>query len=129
MPGLANVNGKLELGGGAEFWAYVSPQEETSKYVTDWKVSIEQTNGNWADSINSNDPQQELHTPNLSGIFNVKVTASGPNFKEMTLKPLPDSKPDVGCNSNCAAMVGIVADKGGKGAHYWTVWDAVCRPA
>ncbi len=126
MAGPANVEGKLELGGGAQFWAYISPQHETSKNVTKWEVVIEQQDGNWAGKITSDAPQQHLKTPGLSGIFKVTVKASGPNFAETTLTNLPDSKPDIGCNSNCFGMVGIVADEDGKGAKYWTVWDAFC---
>jgi len=43
------------------------------------------------------------------------------------LKPQAGSKSDIGCISNCAAMVGIVADPGGANAQYWTVWDAFCN--
>jgi hypothetical protein len=113
-------------GGGAQFWAYISPQNETEKYVTKWIVRLEQKDGDWSDFISSDDPTKILQTPNLSGVFRVVVRASGPLFEEKQLTNLPDSKPDVGCNSNCFAMVGIVANQGGKDAHYWTVWDAFC---
>lgn len=116
----------LELGGGAQFWAYVSPQNDTAEWVTKWEVRLEQTDGNWAGTITSERPQEILQTPELSGVFNVRVTASGPKFGPTTLDPLPDSKPDIGCNSNCAAMVGIVATADGDGANYWTTWDAIC---
>ena len=128
MNGIANVEGQLELGGGAQFWAYISPQEETSKFVTKWTVKIEQKDGNWAGTISSDNPTQMLRTPGLSGIFTVSVQASGPRFDEKTLTPVSGSKPDVGCNSNCAAMIGIVAAAGGEDANYWTTWDAVCKP-
>ena len=127
MNGIANVEGNLELGGGARFWAYISPQEETSKFVTKWTVKIEQKDGNWAGSISSDKPTTQLQTPGLSGIFRVSVQASGPNFSEKTLAPVSWSPPDIGCNSNCAAMVGIVAVKGGGDANYWTTWDAICN--
>lgn len=113
-------------GGGAQFWAYISPQNETDKYVTKWIVKLEQKDGNWSDFISSDDPQKILQTPNLSGVFRVFVIASGPLIEERRITNLPDSKPDVGCNSNCFAMVGIVATQDGKNAHYWTVWDAFC---
>jgi len=128
MIGLANVKDELKLGQGAQFWAYISPQHQTSQNVTKWEVRIEQTDGNWVGSITSDNPQKELQTPNLSGIFKVTVTASGPNFAQKTLSPEPYSKPDIGCNSNCAGMVGIVANEDGTDATYWTVWDAVCKP-
>lgn len=128
MNGQPNVEGDLKLGGGAQFWAYISPQGETSRYITKWKVAISQQDGSWAGVIDSDNPQKTLQTPGLSGIFNVDVWASGPNLPETKLTPLPDSKPDIGCNSNCWGMVGIVAKDGGKAANYWTVWDAICKP-
>jgi len=115
----------LQVGKGAVFWAYISPQNNTEKAVTKWSVTISQ--GGWHGTITSANPRQQLQTPGLSGIFNVVVTGSGPNMPEQKLTPLPDSKPDIGCNSNCAGMVGIVATADGKGANYWTVWDAYCE--
>ena len=120
------VRGSLELGGGAQFWAYVSGQNETPSRVTSWTVRFEQQDGNWTGEITSDNPQETLKTPGLSGTFNVQVEASGPEFGPTQLEPLPDSKPDVGCNDNCAAFVGIVASPDADGANYWTVWDAVC---
>jgi hypothetical protein len=118
---------KYKGGGGAQFWAYISPQYETEKHITKWIVKLEQKDGNWSDFISSDDPEKILQTPNLAGVFTVRVSASGPLFPEKQLTNLPDSKPDVGCNSNCFAMVGIVATEDGKNAHYWTVWDAFCN--
>lgn len=126
MAGVANVQGTLKLGNGAMFWAYVSPQQETDKYVTKWSVTVQQKDGNWAGTITSDNPDQQLQTPELSGIFKVIVRASGPKFAEKILTPLPDSKADIGCNSNCAGMIGIVATADGTDANYWTVWDALC---
>lgn len=89
-------------------------------------MKIEQKDGNWVGSITSENPEKVLQTPGLSGEFLVTVKASGPNFDETTLEPEPYSKPDIGCNSNCAGMVGIVVTDDHAGARYWTVWDAVC---
>lgn len=115
--------------GCAHFWAYVSPQHQTDKYVTKWIVKFEQKDGNWSDFINSDDPTKILSTPpGVYGVFNVAVLASGPLFKEKQLTNLPDSKPDIGCSPNCYAMVGIVAKEDGKDANYWTVWDAIGPP-
>jgi hypothetical protein len=121
------MRGKLELGGGAQLWAYVSGQCETPARVTKWSVRIEQVDGNWTGTIASDDPHAILQTPDLSGTFSVEVTASGPEFGETKLEPLPESKAEIGCNSNCAAMVGIVASTTATGANYWTVWDAFCK--
>jgi hypothetical protein len=123
---IEEMKAKYKGGGGAQFWAYISPQHETEKNVTKWMVKFEQKDGNWSDFIDDKDPTKIVKTPNLSGIFNVIVTASGPQFAEKRLTNLPDSKPDIGCNSNCFAMVGIVATADGKDANYWTVWDAFC---
>lgn len=121
-----DMQGKLQLGGGAQFWAYISGQNETPARVTKWSVRFEQVGGNWTGEITSDNPQQTLQTPNLSGDFNVTVEASGPEFGPVQLTPLPDTQPNIGCNDNCAAFVGIVASPDADGANYWTVWDAMC---
>jgi hypothetical protein len=120
---IANV--AQHQGKGAQFWAYVSPQNDTSTAVTKWAVKIEAADNNWTGIITSDNPKQILQTPNLSGIFKVTVTASGGKIQEKNLSPTSDSKPDIGCNLDCAAMVGIVATADGNDANYWTVWDAI----
>jgi hypothetical protein len=124
MSGKANVDGTFQLGDGAQFWAYVSPSNETPKNVTAWKVTI--SSGDWSDTISSDNPQQQLKTPDLSGEFDVTVMAEGPSFDWQELTPQAGSSANIGCNSNCASMVGIVATEDGKGANYWTTWDAMC---
>jgi hypothetical protein len=117
----------IELGKGARFWAYISPQNNTAKNVTDWSVTITQQGGNWTGTITSVNPQENLQTPGLSGVFDVVVRASGPNMPAQDLHPQAGTNPNVGCNSNCVAMVGIVStDPEGTGAEYWTVWNAYC---
>jgi len=119
-------SGQVTLGNGAKFWAYISPQNDTARYVSDWMVKFEQQD--WSGSITSKDPYVNLQTPDLSGVFNVTVTAKvGVVGQPQKLKPQAGSKPDIGCGSNCAAMVGIVAAPGGGSATYWTVWDAYCQ--
>lgn len=117
----------IDLGGGAQFWAYISGQNETPARVTEWSVRFEQADGNWTGEITSANPQEILKTPGLSGEFNVQVNASGPEFGPAQLEPLPDSQPNIGCNDNCGAFVGIVASADATGANYWTVWDAICK--
>lgn len=114
----------LTVGNGALFWAYISPQNDTAAKVTKWAVTIEQ--GDWSGMISSDDPQAQLQTPGLSGIFKVTVTGSGPNMAGMTLSPQAGSSANIGCNSNCASFVGIVANEDGTSAEYWTTWDAFC---
>jgi hypothetical protein len=125
---ISEVRGQVEgsLGGGAQFWAYISPQNNTDKVVHHWEVRLQQQDGNWSGTITYENPQQILQTPNLSGLFNVEVTASIAGLAPRRLTPQAGSKPNIGCNSNCAAMVGIVASPDGMNAYYWTTWDAIC---
>jgi hypothetical protein len=118
-------SGALQLGNGAQFWAYVSPSNNTAACLTSWAVIVSQ--GDWSGMITSADPQQKLQTPNLSGIFDVAVVAAGRGFGAKALTPTSYSKPNIGCNSNCAAMIGLVANPGCTDANYWTTWDAVCQ--
>jgi hypothetical protein len=122
-----HLNAEVGVNPGARFWAYISPQNHTEAVVTKWAVTVQQVDGNWQGTITSDEPQQILKTPDLSGVFNVIVMASGPNMPWQKLTPQPDSKAQIGCNSNCTAMVGIIARPGGTGANYWTVWDALCN--
>jgi hypothetical protein len=122
------MQGQLEQGGGAQFWAYVSPQNETAARVTSWTVQIEQTDGNWAGEITSDNPRATLQTPGLSGVFSVEVTASGPEFGSTELQPVEGTQPGtIGCGENCSSFVGIVATPDATGANYWTTWDATCQ--
>lgn len=106
----------LELDDGAKFWGYISPQRSTEKIVTKWTIRLEHTTSNWVGEITHRDPPGLLTTPGLSGIFNVKVTVSGPRLPEQTIECEDYSRPEIGCNSNCASMVGIVATEAGDGA-------------
>lgn len=126
MYGIPNVKKRMNLGDGARFWAYISPQNDTAERYPEWSVAIEQKDGDWIGKINSDEPHKVLETPGLSGVFKVTVYVRGEEYRG-EIEALSDSQKDVGCNSNCAAMVGIVADPNDRGAHYWTVWDALCR--
>jgi hypothetical protein len=109
---------------GAAFWAYLSPQNNTSHAVSMFRVVL--TQGNYTGEMTRSQPT--LQTPGMSGIFNVQVFASfGASQAIVELKPLPNTKPNIGCNSNCKGMIGIVADATGTNANYWTVWDALCN--
>lgn len=127
----ANSTGQLQLGGGAQFWVYLSPQNDTAKMITKWRVTFSQ--GNWSDSISSDNPTKQIQTLNLSGIFEIKVELlSGSTGTWRQIPPQTGSNNEIGCNSNCASMVGIVADSthpliGAINAHFWTTWDAMCR--
>ncbi|MBY0573362.1 MAG: hypothetical protein K2P84_06740 [Undibacterium sp.] len=132
MTGLANIEGNLNLGGGAQFWVYISPQNNTVNVVKNWSVTFSQ--GNWMDSITSENPTKQIQTPNLSGLFDIKITeidGSTNPPRVIAIPPMAPSTNQIGCNSNCASMVGIVANEtilyGGPNATFWTTWDAVCR--
>jgi hypothetical protein len=117
----------FEVGDGARFWAYISPMYDTAKNVTEWSVTVSQ--GDWSGTITSANPTEQLQTDGLSGTFTVAVTGSGPNMPETTIGPQEGSTNEIGCNSNCASMVGIVStDEEGSGAEFWTTWDAICSP-
>lgn len=115
-------------GGGAQFWGYISGQNDTPEIVTKWRIRLEHTTSNWMGEITSDNPLVMLKTPNLSGTFHVTVTASGPNFAEKKLELLYDPtipyRPDIECCENNAGMIGIVATEDGKDANYWTVSNA-----
>jgi hypothetical protein len=115
MAGKANVENLLLSFNGARFWAYISPDNDTENNVTEWSVTVQQTNGDWIGTITSENPTQILQTPGLSGIFKVIVVASGSKLAKQELTPADYSKPDIGCNSNCVSMIGIVSS---AGTHY-----------
>lgn len=112
---------------GAQFFVYLSPEHETKKYVSQWKVVIEAKDNNWSGTITSENPHKMLQTPGLSGTFDVRIEAEGPHFGKQHLEALSGCKADIGCNSNCASMVLILATKTGHDAHYCTTWNAFCK--
>ncbi|MEM1222134.1 MAG: hypothetical protein AAGH40_05170 [Verrucomicrobiota bacterium] len=131
MSGIANSTGSLKTGGGAQFWVYLSPQNNTAEVIKTWSVTFSQ--GNWSDSITSEDPTKQIQTPNLSGEFDLKVTQTDYSTNPPREVDIPAKAPStnvIGCNSNCASMVGIVADEtpviGGAQGTFWTTWDAFC---
>ncbi|AEA44412.1 hypothetical protein [Fluviicola taffensis] len=129
----ANAPASIQLGNGAQFWVYLSPQNDTAKMITTWKVTFSQ--GNWSDSISSEDPTKQIQTPNLSGIFDIQVELlSGSTGTWRAIPAQQGSTNQIGCNSNCSSMVGIVADStnpapGAINAQFWTTWDALCSRA
>lgn len=128
--GTANSSAQLNLGGGAQFWVYISPQHDTAKMITKWEVKFSQNN--WSDSITSENPTKQIKTNGLSGIFQISVKVlSGSTGMWQEIPPVPGSSNEIGCNSNCASFVGIVADSttpppGSINSKFWTTWDAIC---
>lgn len=132
MLGKPNLDGNLELGNGASFWVYISPQNNTDEAVKEWSVTLSQ--GNWSGTIDSNNPTKQLQTPNLSGVFTIEISQTDFSTnppRKVAIPPMEGSKNEIGCNANCASMVGIVANKeaklGGSNAKFWTTWDALCK--
>lgn len=131
MSGIANIASEVKFGKGAQFWVYISPQSETSKKGKGWSVILSQ--GNWKGTITSEDPMKQLQTPNLSGEFDIEISeldfSTNPPGK-VAIPPKAPSTNKIGCNKNCALMVGIVVDEnvklGGTNARFWTTWDAMC---
>ena len=132
MKGIANTSEQMNLGGGAQFWVYLSPDNQTKDRVKGWSVTFSQ--GRWSDTIDASNPTKVIKTPNLSGIFDIEVTEmdySTHPARTIAIPAKPPSTNKIGCNDNCAAMVGIVADEdrtlGGSNAKFWTTWDALCK--
>ena len=114
-----------DLGNGAYFWVYVSPENDTSQYLTQWTVTF--TQGDWSGTIDSSMPQPNLQTPGLSGEFQVQVMGSGPEMPAKEIGPAEGCNPEIGCNENCASMVTLISTPGGGDANYCTTWDAFCK--
>ena len=121
----------MKLGKGAQFWVYLSPQNNTAEVVKGWSVTF--TQGNWSGTISSEKPEEQLQTPDLSGIFDIVITQTDFSTNPPRKVDIPAKAPSnnqIGCNSNCASMVGIVADDkpkvGGSNSTFWTTWDALC---
>jgi hypothetical protein len=112
-------------GSGATFWVYVSPQNQTAKFIRHWRVEISRSG--WRRVISSENPQVQVHAPRLAGEFAVKVLASGPKFQHQQLPVQPGGRASLMCSSNCDCVVGIIANQDGVGGVYWTVSDAICR--
>ncbi|HEY0426574.1 MAG TPA: hypothetical protein VGC76_02090 [Pyrinomonadaceae bacterium] len=117
-----NEGAPEQLGGGAQFWTVVAT--DSKPFITAWKVILSQNE--WSDSMSSDNPTQGLKTPGLSGVFNVSVSAEGPDFTWQELSAKEGCQANIGCNSNCASMVSMSASPDGKSATYCTTWDAAC---
>lgn len=124
---ISEMETHIDLSDGATFWGYISPTNNSLSKVTKWRIEIRQLDGNWSDTIHDEDPDYMPQTPGLAGLFSIVVIGSGPNMPERQLSPIPESNAGISCNSNCAAMIGIVANADGTDASYWTVWDAYCH--
>lgn len=115
-------------GGGAQFWVYISGQNNTKEILKTWRVRIEHETSDWCVQITDKEPIQMIHTPNLFGKFFVHVYASGTTFeeKQLDLKDDPTIRhdPNVSCRVDNAGMIGITVTENGKDAEYWTISNA-----
>lgn len=117
----------IDLGGGAVFWAYLSPKNNTAERIKNWKIEITSEDGSWTGVITSDNPKEMPKAKGIGGVFNVNVTIQAPGSAPIEISPKPPSTAQIGCNENCAAMVTIVADESGFGAQFVTTWCAVCQ--
>ncbi len=119
----------LVLGGGAQFWGYLSGQNHSLEIITDFRIVLQHTTSDWMGEITySSYTEGMLKTPNLEGKFKVTVYAKGTTFEETRLEvaddPTIEHNPDIMCRADNAGMIGIIADEDGKGAKYWTISNA-----
>lgn len=118
------------LGGGAQFWGYLSGMYHSQEIITDFRIVLQHTTSDWMGEITySSYKEGMLKTPDLEGKFTVTVYASGTTFAEKRLELLDDPtiehNPDIECRADNAGMIGIVADEDGKDAKYWTISNAM----
>ena len=123
----------VKLGGGAQFWGYLSGMFNTPELVTHFRIILEHTTSDWLGCITDEDyTVGMIQTPNLFGEFKVTVYATGTTFAEKKLDLLDDPtiwhNPNIFCDSNNAGMIGIVATEDGKSAKYWTISNAYKKP-
>lgn len=119
----------VELGGGAQFWGYLSGMYNTQEIIKDFTITLRHKTSDWMGVITYEDYKNGMiKTPGLSGDFQVTVVASGTTFEEKQLEladdPTIPHNPDISCNANNAGMIGIVATEDGKDARYWTISNA-----
>lgn len=112
---------------GAQFFAYISPKNNTEENVTEWSITVSQ--GNWSGQITSQDPDEIIQSPGLSGEFEVEVRGAGPRMSTRQLKnDSSQSGPNVMCSINCTAMILIYStNEEGTDAMYYTTADAFCE--
>ncbi|BBM02903.1 hypothetical protein [Microbulbifer sp. GL-2] len=134
VKGTPNAADQITLGDGAKFWVYISPENSTNKVVKGWSVTF--SKGDWTGKITSDNPTAWVQAadPPLSGEFKVSVYeinySTNPPI-EIPVPPSNGSSNTIGCNRNCASMVGIVANEtttpGAANSTFWTTWDAICK--
>lgn len=94
-----------------QFWAYLSPQNDSLKKIKNWRVIVSQEN--WSETITDKNPTKKIEKKGLKGLINVSVEIYC-NRKKLweNLKPVDDSKNTIEFNSNCISIVfGIFTEK------------------
>lgn len=132
LNGNLHLRDNVELGGGAQFWGYLSGMYQTQQIITGFRIELKHTSSDWKGTISYEDYRVGmLKTPELSGDFIVAVYASGTGFSEKRLELLDDPSiehnPNISCRADNAGMIGIIAAEDGKDAKYWTVSNAYSR--
>lgn len=123
---LDEVGNNIPLGGGAVFWVYISPQNNTPGVLGSWEVTFKQ--GDWTGTITSKNPREHIKAPDKDGIFSVSVKGSvKPKEIVAPFPPKPPSTDKIGCGIKCGSFVGLVADPNGQWVSYWTTWNAICK--
>lgn len=108
-----------------EFWAYLSPQNNSFKKIKNWRVIVSQEN--WSETITNENPNKKIEKKGLNGLVNVSVEiyCSKKNLWK-NLIPVDDSTNRIEFNSKCISIVfGIFAEKKADSnqkpkAKFWT---------
>jgi hypothetical protein len=94
-----------------QFWAYLSPQNNSFKKIKNWRVIVSQEN--WSETITNENPDKKIEKKGLNGLVNVSVEiyCSRNNLWE-NLIPVDNSVNTIEFNSRCISIVfGIFAEK------------------
>ncbi len=110
---------------GAHFWVSIDPKGNTAEQLRDWKVVFCHLKTGWIGEITSVKPNENLHTPGLSGLFSVEVYVTGLFGEWEKIDAQTSSNPMIGCKKNCASMVEISTNK--TGFEYSTKWNVLCH--
>lgn len=94
-----------------QFWAYLSPQNNSFKKIKNWRVIVSQEN--WSDTITNKNPTKKIEKKGLNGLVNVSVEiyCSTKGLWE-DLMPVDGSTNTIEFSSKCISIVfGIFAEK------------------
>ncbi len=112
---------------GAHFWVSISSKNETAEKLKDWKVVFCHLKTGWIGEINSDNPNQNLFTPGLSGLFSVEAFVTGPHDEWQKIEAEEGTNPMIGCKKHCASMVEISRKSSSSAFQYSTKWNVLCQ--